>query len=34
VFVLVLFFFCDDHLLVGADERNVQDGSGGSGGAT
>jgi len=34
VFVLVLFSFCDDHLLVGADERNVQGGSDGSSGAT
>jgi len=33
VFVLVLFPFCNDHLLVGADERDVQGGSEGSRGA-
>jgi len=33
VFVLALFSFCDDHLLVGADGRNVQGGSDGSSGA-
>jgi len=25
---LLCFLFCDDHLLVGADEREVRDGSG------
>jgi len=32
-FFLLCFLFCDDHLLVGADERDVRDGSGGRSGA-
>jgi len=33
VYVLLCFLFCDDHLLVGADERDARDGSGERSGA-